>query len=329
MYNLAVDYRLAEKPDRAIPLLEESYRLRKQVLGPDDPATIQILNGLGLAYQEAKKPDRAIPLLQEALRRARARLGPGHYGTVAPLNNLALAYQAAGKLDLALPRLEEALRLVIAKLGPDHPDALTTMHNLAFAYRTVGKLDLALPLARQAAAGVEKRKFEHVYAGKIMKTVVACHEQLKQDDQADAWRRKWIRVVREKAGPQSLPYAGELWQLGVSLLRQKFWAEAETALRECLAILQRHRADAWTTFNTQSLLGGALLGQEKHAEAEPLLVQGYAGLKARAAKIPADRRTCLAQALERLVYLYDAWGRPDQAASWRKELEAERARQKK
>jgi hypothetical protein len=33
--------------------------------------------------------------------------------------------------------------------------------------------------------------------------------------------------------------------------------------------------DAWTTFNTRSLPGGALLGQQMYAEAKPLLLAGY------------------------------------------------------
>ena len=45
-------------------------------------------------------------------------------------------------------------------------------------------------------------------------------------------------------------------------------------------------ARRWTTFNTKSLLGASLLGQKKYAEAEPLLVAGYSGLKQREAKIP-------------------------------------------
>ncbi len=35
-----------------------------------------------------------------------------------------------------------------------------------------------------------------------------------------------------------------------------------------------------------SLLGGALLGQGRYAEAEPLVIGGYEGMKAREAKIP-------------------------------------------
>ena len=44
--------------------------------------------------------------------------------------------------------------------------------------------------------------------------------------------------------------------------------------------------DDWSRFNTMSQLGGALLGQGRYAEAEPLVIEGYEGMKARAAKIP-------------------------------------------
>ena len=45
--------------------------------------------------------------------------------------------------------------------------------------------------------------------------------------------------------------------------------------------------------------------------------------------MPKDSLVLLIQAVERLVQLYDAWGQPDQAAKWRKELEAERGKHKK
>ena len=37
-----------------------------------------------------------------------------------------------------------------------------------------------------------------------------CHEQLKQYDPAERWRRKWLAVVKAKDGPESIPYAAEL-----------------------------------------------------------------------------------------------------------------------
>lgn len=103
---------------------------------------------------------------------------------------------------------------------------------------------------------------------------------------------------------------------------------AEPLLRDCLAVRQKNQPDDWTTFNTKSLLGGAVLGQQKYADAEPLLVAGYEGMKKREAKIPAPSKIRLTEALQRLVQLYDAWGKKDQADKWRKELAAAKAREK-
>jgi hypothetical protein len=56
-------------------------------------------------------------------------------------------------------------------------------------------------------------------------------------------------------------------------------------------------------------------------------VQGYQGLKEKE-KAKGTRhyfrspRQHLTEALERLVQLYAAWGKPDEAAKWRQELES-------
>jgi hypothetical protein len=59
--------------------------------------------------------------------------------------------------------------------------------------------------------------------------------------------------------------------------------------------------------------------------APPLLLAGYAGLKQREAKILANRKARLIQALEWLVQLYEAWSRKDKADRWRKRLEVRQA----
>jgi hypothetical protein len=104
--------------------------------------------------------------------------------------------------------------------------------------------------------------------------------------------------------------------------------EVEALLRadaEGLAIREKTEPDAWKTFNTRSLLGGALLGRKKLGEAEPLLLDGYRGMKEREASIPPPGATRIPEALERLVRLYEAKGNATEAAAWRHELEAARA----
>ncbi len=108
-------------------------------------------------------------------------------------------------------------------------------------------------------------------------------------------------------------------QLGQYLLQSRRFEEAEPVLRECLAARETLLPDSWLRFNTQSMLGGALLGRGNHADAEPLLVAGYEGMKAREATIPAGLPR-LAEAAERLVALYEATGRPREADAWRAKL---------
>jgi hypothetical protein len=107
--------------------------------------------------------------------------------------------------------------------------------------------------------------------------------------------------------------------LGLVLLRQRKWAEAEPLLRDCLAGRQKQIPDSWQTFNTQSLLGGALLGQKKYAEAEPLLLQGYEGMKQREKTIPLEGAIRVPEALDRLIDLYTATNKPDEVKKWRAE----------
>ncbi|HMO36467.1 MAG TPA: hypothetical protein PKA06_10535 [Gemmatales bacterium] len=86
--------------------------------------------------------------------------------------------------------------------------------------------------------------------------------------------------------------------------------------RECLAIREKKEPEAWTTFNTMSMLGRALLGQKKYAEAEPLLVKGYDRLKAREETIPPQASTRIPEALDRLIELYTATNKPVEAKKY-------------
>jgi hypothetical protein len=55
-------------------------------------------------------------------------------------------------------------------------------------------------------------------------------------------------------------------------------------------------------------------------EAEPLLVASYQGLLQRDDAIPADTKSAVQQAGERIVRLYADWGKPNEAAVWREKL---------
>jgi len=131
------------------------------------------------------------------------------------------------------------------------------------------------------------------------------------------WRRKWLAAVGRRAGVDSLPYAAESAALGGNLLRQKKWNDAEYVLRAALAVATEKAPGSWMTFNITSMLGGAMLGQERYGEAEPLLLKGHDGLKNLGDKVPPQVKASGKEAAERLVKLYETVGKKDEAAKWK------------
>jgi hypothetical protein len=161
-----------------------------------------------------------------------------------------------------------------------------------------------------------------------MGNLARAYDEVKQFDKAEFLSRELLPVQKQKSGGDSPAYAGALATLGLNLLHQKKWTDAEPLLHECLAIRETKEPEDWRTFNTKSMLGGSLLGQKKYADAEPLLLAGYEGMKQPEAKIPPQSKIRLTEALERLVQLYEAMNKPDETAKWHKELEASKAAEK-
>jgi hypothetical protein len=62
------------------------------------------------------------------------------------------------------------------------------------------------------------------------------------------------------------------------------------------------------------------MASKHYAEAEPLLIPGYNGLRERQAKIPAANKPRLEKAAERLIRFYEETAQPDKVAEWKQKL---------
>ncbi len=357
MSNLASGYRAARQLDKALPLFGEALQLQKAKLGPDHPRTLLTMHNLAGAYEDAGKLGKALPLYEETLRLRQVKLGPGHPDTLTSMGSLASAYRAARQPDKVPPPFEELLRLQRAKLGPGHPRTLDTMNDLATAYWRLKRLDQSIPLLETTLRLREKKLGrQHLAtlvtvanlgvnyrdAGRLPEAVALLEEAYRASGKHPSlsWVSRPLQDAYAKTGAaakltdlllqelsrarKSLPegdpqLAHLLAQIGLGLLRQNKGSEAEPLLRECLAIRARTQPDDWTTFSTQSLLGGALLGRQKYAEAEPLLLKGYAGMRQRAKTIPPQGALRLPEAIDRLIELYTMTNRPGEAKKWRAE----------
>jgi serine/threonine protein kinase/tetratricopeptide (TPR) repeat protein len=325
MHNLASIYHAQRQFAKAEPLYIKGLEISCRVKGEEHPDTLNYMNNLALLYLEQGQFDKAEPLCTKALEISARVLGEEHPHTLTSLNNLAVLYWNLRQLDRSIPLFVKALTLQTRKLGADHPDTIRSAFNLGVNYGDGARLDDAVAvfdewLARAKTVlkpgqpafdfGLRAGSDTYARAGRYEKAEPLCREVLEQD--------------RLRYGKSSLQAGDALRALGESLMRQKKYSNAEPFLRECLAIREREQPDAWTTFNSKSLLGEALVGQKNYDTAEPLLLEGYEGMTQREAKIPMQFKALrLREALQRVVQLYDAWGKPDEAAKWRAILEKE------
>jgi non-specific serine/threonine protein kinase/serine/threonine-protein kinase len=308
----------------AIQNHERARALLLSNLGRGHPDTLHSTTQLIEALSWSGKSERAIALLEETIPLLKANSGPADVNTLLHTKLLGLLYEQTGKPERVVPLFEDALARMKKTLGPKDPNTLTVMEALAKAYRATGKLDQALPLFQEA---LQLMKDVGVTRGptlfEYMKNLASAYEAARKHPEAVRLYQELLSLQRQEEAADSPVLAETLASLGNCLLHTGNPEKAEPLLRECLTIRQKRQPDDWATFDNQSLLGGSLLAQKKYADAEPLLLLGYKGLKQRQANVPAGLRVeRLIEALERLVRLYDAWARPDEAAKWRKELEA-------
>jgi eukaryotic-like serine/threonine-protein kinase len=321
MGNLASTYLATGQPARAVPLLEQTLAKMKEKHGPGHPHTLNSMNLLASAYRATGKLVQALSLYEQALTDGKKLLGSNHPTTLHSMNNLAAFYWSIKKLDRSIPLFEEALKLYEVKLGRQHPETLRVMANLGVNYQDAGRLAEAIVLLEEAY----RHGRHHPAIAWSGDALLEAYCKAGKTDEAAALVAEVIRTARQQIPAGSPALARVLAAGGLQLLQAKAFAAAEPILRECLAIREKTQVDDWATFNTKSLLGGALLGQKKFAEAEPLLVQGYEGMKQREKTIPAQGKIRLTEALQRLVHLYEALGKKDEAARWRKELDTTKA----
>jgi serine/threonine protein kinase/tetratricopeptide (TPR) repeat protein len=280
----------------SVRLLQEALKLGKENLGPDHPVTLWAMTRLIDAYGEARRPDDSIAIGVEALKLAQARHGPDNPHTLHTVHVLAKAYQRADRLDRSIALWEEAFKRSTERLAPNHPDTIAYRQYLAHAYVAAGRCSEAEPLLREMLTRPEAEKPDSPLT----------------DDQVKV--RGDVTMLSDEV------FAADLALVGLSLLEQSKWLKAEPILRECLAIRQKVQPDEWTTFDTRSMLGQGLLGQGKCAEAEPLIVSGYEGMKTRQEKISGMAKLRLGEAADRIIRLYEAWGKPDKTDAWKRKL---------
>jgi tetratricopeptide (TPR) repeat protein len=198
---------------------------------------------------------------------------------------------------------------------------MAATNNLASLYRVEGKYAQAEPLFMKTLE-VARRVLgqEHPKTLICMHTLALLYLDQGQYGQAEPLLTRAVEVESRVLGPVHPTTLRHINDLAFLYLNTGQFAQAERRLREALNSYDKIMIQSWDHFNCQGLLGASLAGQKKYAEAEPLLIAGYGGMRQKVNTVPAYRRVQLKQAGERIVQLYQAWGKPEKAAEWRAKL---------
>ncbi|MDX2040020.1 MAG: serine/threonine-protein kinase [Acidobacteriota bacterium] len=305
--------------DRGQPLLEEALKLRRQTLGNEHADVATSLDHLAEAARVKDDFAKSESLFREALAMRRKLLGAESREVADSLNNLALVLQNTNRYDETEQLLRESLAIRHKLLGQEHSDVATSLSNLGLTLYAKGRSDEAEQMFRESLA--MRRKLlgaDHHLVAWSMSNLAARLHRKGQLDEAERLHREALAIRRQWFGtdhPDTLRSSGAL----ASVLRDK---------GDCRAALP--------LFEETISLGSALLGPDhldvvgdknamapcltklgRYREAEEQLLTAYAKLQA---GLPNHWQTKLS--IRRLAELYEAWGKPDQAAHYRALLKA-------
>lgn len=328
MDRLAEAHARASQHREAIDLAKMALEMRTVQFGPDHPETLIGMLNLAVWYGDAGHYAEAIALCQRTVAKCEAILGRDHSTTERATGQLAESYAKGGNWEQCTAILEPSLKKSKATYGLDHPKTISLMDDVARCYANMGRLDEALQI-RETLVTSMRNTFgtEHDKTWGGMLRLSRVYLLTGQMEKAERLLREVLpigRKLQQFRGAATM--SGTLELMSQTLQLQHRYVEAEPFARELLEMRERFQPDYWERYNAMSVLGGALLGQKKFAEAEPLLHQGYEGMREREQTIWRDRLTRITDAGERLVRFYETTNQPEKARAWREKLSGENTR---
>ncbi len=342
--------------DDAVADLQAARLASLKANGELHPTTATSMAWLGLALDFQNKREEAETVSRKAVELERKLHPEGSEDLGVALYSLGLALVGKNDAKAGEPFLQEASAQIKEFLGEKHGYYLATLTSLGFARQTLGDRDGAEVLYRRSieigrttesryriylaqAAGylgdLLTTKGLYAEAERSLRESEAVYREVLGDNnssvptvqsslgrlycaEGDYARseiefRKALETLPKYFSREHPVTLGATGGLGLTLTREGKAAEGEKYLREALTIRKKNLpADDFMIPYTASALGECLAAQKRFAEAEPLLTSGYSAMKS--AWGENDHR--VVEGRERIVKLYEAWGKPEQAVPY-------------
>jgi len=340
-------YRQQARHEQAEAIWRDALERSRAELGSGDPVSIRILNNLAFQSYIVGKIDESETLTREVYELQRRIGGDEHPMTIKMLKHLSYFLRNTGQVREYRRRTLEVIET--SGRATDRPDADATALNdfawflLYHAPEDLQDPERALPLAERAVELTGRRQVEFLdtlatayhRTGRLDRAIATQTEIFELPDSVHrfAEERYMVELLEESGDreaverflymnlerrremrPEDDPLiAVSLRLIGIRYLEWGRLDEAEAKLREALEQFgKRYDGRHWQTGRTTSELGEILTAQQRFEAAEEALLEGHRVLVESLEPVPQLRE----QALERIIRLYETWGREDEARSW-------------
>jgi serine/threonine protein kinase/tetratricopeptide (TPR) repeat protein len=308
--------------DEARAMIEEALAMRRKTLGSEHVSVASSLDDLGRVFERQGNLPGAEANYREALALRRKVLGNLNSSVAESLYRLAEVLFAQNRTAEAEPAYRESLAIWEKDQGVDDHHVTAVRMKLARALEAQDKLTEAEALLRQAHDSFRRvLPPDHPDLGGVQSRLAGLLGAQKKFVEAEPFGRAALALGIQTLGRDDPNVAIVRKTLAWVLEQQDKFDEAETLLREDMAIQERTQPGRTTFFVAQIALGELLIRAKKFEDAAGLLQAAIEGLQKRdAIRGSSSRAPLVQQAGRRLVELYEAWGKPDQAAAWREKL---------
>ena len=228
---------------------------------------------------------------------------------------LALTLSDQGKFEEAIKIVREKIAKIRQKTNEGSAELAACLTGLGSFLLENGQTGESLENLRAAEAIYRKLySTASMQLGDNIRLQAQALFSLGKHAEAETRIDETLKIYRAATSLQFINYATALMVQGLIYSQTSRTDEAEKLLREAVRIRTGNVPEThFLRATANGALGEFLTAQKRFAEAEPFLLASHQSLKdSQAANSPRTRL-----AVRRLVHLYEAWNKPDQAAPYR------------
>ncbi len=303
--------RLTEAED----LLREAVEGRKSLLGPEHPDTLESLGNLGIVLNKQRKLDEAEAIQRSTWESRKKVLGETHPDTLTTSYNLGLVLVRRGKAEEG----EEIFRRLLSQSSSfpdeDYPLLIDTMSNLAILLARKGLNEKAEVYFRRVLAAMrEKYGNEHSDTIRSINNLALFLRSNEQPVEAEWLYREVFDLRTESLGSDHVETVKALARVALAVKLQERYSESLEIWRDVFS--RADRLPAGEKYDRGSYLaniGDCFLALRRFDEAEEPLIESFTIYRS---ELGIDNIKTTGS-LDTMIELYEAWGKPDEADTWR------------